>query len=304
MLSAPQKASVVICSFNRREEILRAIGSCLAQVNIDLEILVYDDCSEDDTVKAICSEYPSVKVFSSIIKQSPTVLRNRGFREAENEFVISLDDDSYFSSPTIASQILQQFYIRPDVAVIGIPFIEPYASSKHPALTLKQGQSIASFTACAAILRRSAVLSVGGYRECFGYYGEEGDLAIRLRNVGWELIYGASDIVVHTKSPKRARRSQTTLSIRNQLYMIWFNFPYQYAFPRTISYFMGMLIYRFSLRDVPFRLWCFFKGLISVIQKWSLRSPVSTDCYSRYRSLPSHGKSVWEGDSVPRPCHE
>lgn len=43
------KVSLIICTHNRKNLALRAIDSALAQVDIALEVIVVDDCSNDGT---------------------------------------------------------------------------------------------------------------------------------------------------------------------------------------------------------------------------------------------------------------
>src|SRR5262245_46067379 len=137
--------SVVIATRNRRHDVLVAVQSALAQDYPHLEVLVYDDNSSDGTVAAIEERWPEAKVHGSSEPASPTVLRNRGFREATGELVLSLDDDSYFSAPTIISDIVRDFAASPHVAVVGVPFIEPFATASHQKIAVAHGEPISAF---------------------------------------------------------------------------------------------------------------------------------------------------------------
>ncbi len=221
--------SILLPSHNRCNEVLLAVETAFEQDYDKLEVLVYDDCSEDGTVEAIRSKFPAAKVFAHTSKQSATALRNEGFREAKGEYIISLDDDSYFSERTIVSDIVKYFINRPNLAVVGIPYVEPYNSSSYLPKLLNEGESIAAYTGCAAAFRKSAIIAVDGYRKCYKYYGlEEGDMAIRLRDRGFELIQGKSGYIVHTKSPKGTIRTQSRFGARNGLFFIWLNLPLEY----------------------------------------------------------------------------
>lgn len=302
MNSLTPSVSVLIVCHNRRDECLIAVESALAQDYGDLEVLVFDDCSHDGTVAAVRERFPDVRVYPSEVKRSATVLRNRGFEEARGEVIFSLDDDSYFSEAGIVSNISKCFLDRPTVAVVGIPYIEPFATALHAPVLLRPDERIAAYTGCAAALRRSAIREVGGYRECFDCYGgEEGDLAIRLRDRGYDLIQGRSGYIVHTKSPKRDLRQQRKTAIRNTFLGIWLNFPVEHAIWRSLTYSIGLVKYRFSISAVPLRFYELVAGLWATMMYIGLRAPVRRGTYHRYRRLPSHGRQPWDG-VAPEPC--
>lgn len=83
------------------------------------------------------------------------------------------------------------------------------------------GPEILGFVACAAVIRRSAFLDVGGFSPRYGIGGEEQPLAIDLARAGWGLAY-AEQVVGHhhpvrgPRSPDRAVRVA-----RNDLWTAW-----------------------------------------------------------------------------------
>ena len=56
--------SVIIPSYNRRYDLCRCIDSVLTQISISIEIIVVDDCSEDDTKAFLGLNYPDVRLIS------------------------------------------------------------------------------------------------------------------------------------------------------------------------------------------------------------------------------------------------
>jgi hypothetical protein len=142
---------------------------------------------------------------------------------------------------------------------------------------------------------------VGGYRECFGYYGEEADLAIRLQAQGYELMQGKSEYIVHTKSPIRNVQYQMTQGTRNAFYFLLLNVPMPYVVYRVVTYCIGNLRYRFSLRTLPGRTYLLIKGLMQALRHIRDRDPVSRGVYRNFRKLPCHGPDEWDGP-VPSPC--
>jgi glycosyltransferase involved in cell wall biosynthesis len=96
MTSSPRpRVSVVIPTFNRSAWLVEAIESVCAQTFRDLEIIVVDDGSTDDTaqrLKALGRMDKPVRYLSQE-NSGPSAARNRGIDAAQGEFVALLDSD-------------------------------------------------------------------------------------------------------------------------------------------------------------------------------------------------------------------
>ncbi len=99
------QVSVVIPTFNRQAQVLRAIDSVLAQTVPVGEIIVVDDGSADGTAESIRSRYGSrVAVFEQQ-NAGVSAARNRGIREARGEWVAFLDSDDVWFPEKIQRQM-------------------------------------------------------------------------------------------------------------------------------------------------------------------------------------------------------
>jgi glycosyltransferase involved in cell wall biosynthesis len=101
------KVSVVIPTHNRAAVLPRAIDSVLVQTDSDLEVLVVDDHSSDDTRRVVAA-YTDPRV--CYIEQDAgtrgvAAARNLGLRKASGEFVAFLDDDDEWFPEKLARQI-------------------------------------------------------------------------------------------------------------------------------------------------------------------------------------------------------
>jgi glycosyltransferase involved in cell wall biosynthesis len=99
------RVSALIPTYNRQEQVLRAIDSVLAQtVPVD-EIIVVDDGSTDSTAEAIRSLYGSrVAVFRQG-NGGVSAARNRGIRQAKGEWIAFLDSDDVWFPTKIERQL-------------------------------------------------------------------------------------------------------------------------------------------------------------------------------------------------------
>lgn len=100
------KVSIIIPCYNQARFLPKAIESCLAQTHADVEIIVIDDGSPDDT-SAVAACYASAHANVRCIRQKNTGLpgaRNRGLSEATGEHICFLDSDDWFEPEKIARQ--------------------------------------------------------------------------------------------------------------------------------------------------------------------------------------------------------
>lgn len=98
--------SAIIPTYNRAKTIARAIESCLHQTYGEIEILIVDDCSTDDTAQVVKSFKDSrIKYFLHKDNLGPVVARNTGLRNSAGEFIAFLDDDDEWGSEKIFKQI-------------------------------------------------------------------------------------------------------------------------------------------------------------------------------------------------------
>lgn len=83
--------SVVITTHNRIQLLQRAIESA-RQAGSDLELVVVDDCSTDDTPK-FCAKLSDIRYVRLSRNQGLACARNAGIAESSSEFIAFLDDD-------------------------------------------------------------------------------------------------------------------------------------------------------------------------------------------------------------------
>jgi glycosyltransferase involved in cell wall biosynthesis len=105
------KVSVVIPTYNRAATVSRAIESVLAQTVTDLEVIVVDDGSSDDTGKALGEMFGDRIRYYAQTNQGASVARNRGVEEARGEWIAFLDSDDLWERNKLEWQFkaLEQF---------------------------------------------------------------------------------------------------------------------------------------------------------------------------------------------------
>jgi len=99
--------SVVIPTYNRAGLIERAVDSVLTQNYSQLEVIVVDDGSQDNTADRMMKRYgkDSRVRFFRIPNSGVCGARNRGLKEVRGEYIAMLDSDDYWLPGKLALQL-------------------------------------------------------------------------------------------------------------------------------------------------------------------------------------------------------
>ncbi|MBY0361669.1 MAG: glycosyltransferase [Phreatobacter sp.] len=114
--------SVVIPCYNRAQTIRRAIDSALAQELAEIEILVVDDGSADDS-RGIVSAHPDfrVRLLARARNGGASAARNTGIAAARGEWVAFLDSDDLWLPGKLQRQLAAHATRPgPDVSCTGV----------------------------------------------------------------------------------------------------------------------------------------------------------------------------------------
>ena len=195
--------SVVFGSRNRADLLVGSIKSLDNQEGIDpedLEFVVVDDGSEDDTTGKV----QGLKTRSTLRYyrqewQGISVARNRAVAEAKNDLIVFVDDD-VIAPPRFLSVHRKQFENGRDILVRGpIIIIQEYKPIEGFVPTLVNRDRMA-FCGCNASLLRSTFNRLGGFDEDFGEYGyEDNEFGWRLSVSGVKTSFILNAFIFHYK---------------------------------------------------------------------------------------------------------
>jgi hypothetical protein len=190
----PPLVSVLMPSFNAVPYLAEAIESILGQTYRDFEFLILDDESTDGSLE-IARHYAARVSRIAVIEgdhRGHTYWLNHALKIARGAYIARMDADDV-SISRIARQV--EFLERnPSCVAVGCDLItmdsegEAVGTVRHPTAHEEiEGQIIGGrlgvVVHAAAVMRRDALLSIGGYRvECEP--AEDLDLWIRLCGVG------------------------------------------------------------------------------------------------------------------------
>ena len=113
--------SIGIPTYNRGKLLRRAIESAMGQDYLNLEILISDNVSTDDT-PAVCAAYtardPRVRYIRQQENRGATGNFRAAFENTRGEFFVWLGDDDWFD-PTYVRRCAEVLMRQPDYAIVG-----------------------------------------------------------------------------------------------------------------------------------------------------------------------------------------
>ncbi|MBD2773800.1 glycosyltransferase [Iningainema tapete] len=189
--------SVIIPCFNADRWISEAIDSCLQQTYPNIEIIVIDDGSTDNSLEVIKS-YGDRITWESLPHRSGNYARNRAFALSKGEYIQYLDADDYILPEKIALQV--SFLVETGADVVygdwrhqchlpdGTSFLDRVIYSEVQTDILES--LLANWwTALASLLyKRTTIVRVGGWDESLPA-AQDRDFFISVVMAGCKVVY-------------------------------------------------------------------------------------------------------------------
>jgi N-acetylglucosaminyl-diphospho-decaprenol L-rhamnosyltransferase len=248
------RIALVVASRDRRELLGRTLPRHLGLPERPRTVIV-DNASTDGSADA--AEALGVEVIR-LPRNLGGAARNVGLRAVDAPYVAFCDDDSWWS-PGALSRAADLLDRHPRLAVINghilvsadrhvDPVCEAMARTALPPVDGQPGHPLLSFIACAVVVRRAAVLEVGGFSERFGVGGEEELVGWDLAGAGWLMSYVPSIVAYHDPPPNDGRPQRRERSLRNALWVAWLRRPPLAAMARTLHLLRLSPLDRYSAR--------------------------------------------------------
>ncbi len=167
------QVSVIIPTYNRAELLFKAVESALAQTVEDIEVLVCDDGSTDDSrnrIASLCN--PKLRWIPGQHSGRPAPARNRGILSARGEWLAFLDSDDIWFPDKLERQInlvketgllacsTNALRLRKDGSVTGL-----YQDFRIPAISLEKILRSNWVICSSAMINRSLIDKVFGFPE-------------------------------------------------------------------------------------------------------------------------------------------
>jgi GT2 family glycosyltransferase len=196
--------SVVVCSYNGAKTIARTCEGLLEVDYPDVEVIVVDDGSTDETT-AIAEEFGFTVIRTE--NQGLSAARNTGAEAASGEYVAYLDDDAWPDRHWL--KYLVTTFEEGGFAAAGGPNIPPRdepASARcvarspgGPVHVLLDDTRAEHVPGCNLAVRRSVLEGLGGFDPVFRVAGDDVDLCWRLQENDLEIGFSPAAMVWHKR---------------------------------------------------------------------------------------------------------
>lgn len=131
--------SVIIPSYNRGRSIAKAVQSVLDQTYTDLEVVIVDDGSSDDTREVILSiKDPRIQYFYQE-NAGACEARNRGIQLARGNYIAFHDSDDIWRKDKLEKQMKALQESKADIVFCKLVVHEPDSSISYKPLKCKEG---------------------------------------------------------------------------------------------------------------------------------------------------------------------
>lgn len=238
------KISVIILNWNRPADTLNAVQTTLQQEFDDFEIVVWDNASTDDSRDVLSRAFrgePRVRLLWSDANYGVAGGRNRAFREARGEILLSLDSDAVIETPDGLARSARVLEAEPDIGAISFEVRRPDGHLMWPFARAASAWRNRQFDTirvdgCSFATRRTLFEQIGGFPEHFSPYGAE-DLyyAFQLIGAGYRVVYFPDVKVIHAFTPKARQERQFAMHVRNMLWVPLELFPFPHNILRSLA---------------------------------------------------------------------
>lgn len=242
-MNDPADISILIVSYNTRDLIATCLDSIVNVSDSRKEIFVVDNASTDGSVELIRKFYPDVNLIANKENRGFAAANNQALKHSTGRYVFMLNPDAEFLSSSF-KPLISYMDSHPQIGLAGIKMINPdgsaqesfsseYPGQKYAASELSDLKGRLAWVLGASMLVRSDLIKkLGGFDESFFIYGEDQDLCLRIRQMGYEIGYIDSSVLVHLGA--QSERQTASIEVWKKKIRAEYNFYQKHYLPQTV----------------------------------------------------------------------
>ena len=279
--------SIQILNWNRAEDTQIAIQSALNQTYENIEIIVIDNGSSDDSVRLIRKKFSNIKLIELEKNFGCPGGRNLGIPYCNGDFIFFLDNDGVLHKDGV-SNAMNTMRKNPNIGIVaGVVYEFNDKSEINPSIQIINPKKFEDnlFSGGISLHRKSIYDSIGYYPEHFMYGGEESYLSIKLSTSNFNIIRDQSVVLWHKGSDIARDKSNEILSgYFNKLYIAFSLYPLKELIIFFIYFLIKYPIYA-SRAGILKQFYKKFKKDFSktIIMGLRNRNPISQKNYNLYK---------------------
>lgn len=255
--------SILITTKNRLEELkftLQKIHHLIERK--DVECIICDDGSSDDTFEFIGKNYPKINLIKNEKSRGLIYSRNRLLSLTKANYAISLDDDAHFITENSLELIETYFNENSNCGLIAFRIFWGLTPPGN-IIGVEDDEKVKGFVGCGHVWNMKAWKTIPNYPAWFIFYGEEDFSSFQLFKKGWEIHY-VPQILVHHRVDIKARKKDKDykLRLRRSLRSGWYLYLLFYPWNQIPKRFLYTLWIQLKLKVFKGD----FSALLAIIQ--------------------------------------
>lgn len=199
--------SIVIVSYNTAAFTLACLES-LKDADGNKEIWIVDNASMDDSVQRIRSQFPDANLIVNETNRGFAAANNKALPYCRGRYIVFLNPDTIVK-PDALQKATDFMDANRQIGLAGAKILNPdgtlqeSVSHRYPGEKFTSGETeglegnIACVLGAFMITRKDLIDGLGGFDEDFFLYGEDQDLAWRIREQGFPIGYIEDAEVFH-----------------------------------------------------------------------------------------------------------
>lgn len=291
--------SVIILSWNRKNEILKTLEDLKRQTYKNFEIIVVDQVSTDGTLEAIEELFSDAKIIRLHKNFGVPGGRNIGIANAKGNILVFLDNDASLNERALEI-VVKRFSMEDSLGIIGFKILNAttgkldLSSWAYQKVKIKdEDMEFRTYSFCggASAIKKGVFEKVGYYWDELFWGWEEIELSIRVLDAGYAILYLPSIIVNHriSKENKTNRNLAECIRLKNSLWVLWRCMPIAYSLKESLirvpAYFVKAIRYRCFLKMLLY----FFSSFRKIGLLFSSKYRISKITLEKYKKLSSRG---------------
>ncbi len=248
--SGGAELAIVIVNYNTGDYLERCLASLQAhRGDIDTDVLVIDNASHDGSHAKAIAAHPWARLIENRENVYLSPAWNQGIRETDAPYVLLLNPDTEWWAGTLADYVaVARAHPRAGIVgpmvrntdgtvypsgrslpsvvdAMGHAFLGPFASGNRfsrryhmEGWDRSTERDVDWVSGCCMLLPRKVFDEVGMLDESFLLYGEELDLATRLRDAGWSVLFTPNVEILHALGVSTGRSRRMTVMHSASIY--------------------------------------------------------------------------------------
>ena len=250
--------SIIIVSYNTLKLTLECLSS-IQPTQESHEIYVVDNASSDQSAETIRNRFPNtVKLIVNSDNRGFGAANNQALKQCQGRYIVFLNPDTTVKGDTIEKAV-SFMDLNPHVGLAGAKILNPDGSPqesisyRYPGEKYASGETknlkgdIACVLGAFMIVPRQLLEELNGFDEDFFLYGEDEDLAWRIREKGFSVAFIEEAEVLHWGG--QSEKDTAPSALFKKKLQAEFLFYQKHYKPRTIK-----LIRKAYIRKALFRL--------------------------------------------------